>query len=421
MAIQITMKCVPELDPEFVPAALWNREYGKLAAADAGRRKLALCVERANGCVSRFDTVILADTPENRALNLRYVERIVKFLLWARGGWKLTVAGAPELVPELAKIYSAGGERKFDYAVIGKKIYDHPFTVVGCAYEAAPEAKEIGLRLGGHFDGCRIGFDLGGSDRKCAAVIDGETVHSEEVVWDPYFQGDINYHIEGIVDSLKRAAARLPRIDSIGGSAAGVYVDNQPRIASLFRGIPEEQFESRVRPIFLEIAKQFPGVPFVVLNDGEVTALAGAVSIGRNALLGLAMGTSEAVGFVTPEGTLTDHLNELAFAPATPASARSTCRSRRSGGSPERPGSNFRPGRRCRSSLSWSRKRWSPATNAPRRSIGPSAAISGMRSPIMRCSIRWRICSFSGAFRPAGAARSSSTKRVKCWPGSSRS
>ena len=315
MAIQITMKCVPELDPEFVPAALWNREYGKLAAADAGRRKLALCVERANGCVSRFDTVILADTPENRALNLRYVERIVKFLLWARGGWKLTVAGAPELVPELAKIYSAGGERKFDYAVIGKKIYDHPFTVVGCAYEAAPEAKEIGLRLGGHFDGCRIGFDLGGSDRKCAAVIDGETVHSEEVVWDPYFQGDINYHIEGIVDSLKRAAARLPRIDSIGGSAAGVDVDNQPRLASLFRGIPEEQFESRVRPIFLEIAKQFPGVPFVVLNDGEVTALAGAVSIGRNALLGLAMGTSEAVGFVTPEGTLTDHLNELAFAP----------------------------------------------------------------------------------------------------------
>ena len=315
MAIQITMKCVPELDPEFVPAALWNREYGKLAAADAGRRKLALCVERANGCVSRFDTVILADTPENRALNLRYVERIVKFLLWARGGWKLTVAGAPELVPELAKIYSAGGERKFDYAVIGKKIYDHPFTVVGCAYEAAPEAKEIGLRLGGHFDGCRIGFDLGGSDRKCAAVIDGETVHSEEVVWDPYFQGDINYHIEGIVDSLKRAAARLPRIDSIGGSAAGVYVDNQPRIASLFRGIPEAEFATRVRPIFLEIAKEFPGVPFIVLNDGEVTALAGAVSLGENGLLGLAMGTSEAVGYVRPDGSLTDHLNELAFAP----------------------------------------------------------------------------------------------------------
>ena len=313
--IEVTMKCVPELDPEFVPAALWNREYARLAAASAGSRELALCVERANGCVSRFDTRILPDAPEYAALTLRYVERIVKFLLWARGGWKLTVAGAPELVGALAKIYSPDGARKFDYAVIGKKVYDHPFTVVGCPYAKAPAAKEIGLKLGGHFDGCRIGFDLGGSDRKCAAVIDGKTVHSEEVVWDPYFQKDINYHIEGIVDSLKRAAAKLPRIDAIGGSAAGVYVDNQPRIASLFRGIPESEFASRVRPIFLEIAKQFPGVPFIVLNDGEVTALAGAVSIGKNALLGLAMGTSEAVGFVTPEGTLTDHLNELAFAP----------------------------------------------------------------------------------------------------------
>lgn len=315
MTIQVAMKCVPELDPEFVPAVLWNREYAKKAAADPRKRNLALCVERANGCVSRLDTVVLSDSETNRPLTLRYVERIVKFLLWARGGWKLTVAGAPELVPALRDIYSPEGARKFDYAVIGKKIYDHPFTVVGCTYEEAPAAKEIGLKLGGHFDGCRIGFDLGGSDRKCAAVIDGKTVHSEEVVWDPYFQSDINYHIEGIVDSLKRAAAKLPRIDSIGGSAAGVYVDNQPRIASLFRGIPEDQFESRVRPVFLEIAKQFPGIPFVVLNDGEVTALAGAISIGKNALLGLAMGTSEAVGFVTPEGTLTDHLNELAFAP----------------------------------------------------------------------------------------------------------
>lgn len=313
--IEVTMKCVPELDPGFVPAALWNREYARLAAASAGSRDLALCVERANGCVSRFDTRILPDAPDCAALTLRYVERIVKFLLWARGGWKLTVGGAPELVDALAKIYSPGGARKFDYAVIGKKIYDHPFTVVGCPYAEAPAAKEIGLKLGGHFDGCRIGFDLGGSDRKCAAVIDGRTVHSEEVVWDPYFQKDINYHIGGIVDSLKRAAAKLPRIDAIGGSAAGVYVDNQPRIASLFRGIPEGEFESRVRPIFLEIAKQFPGVPFVVLNDGEVTALAGAISMETNALLGLAMGTSEAVGFVTPEGTLTDHLNELAFAP----------------------------------------------------------------------------------------------------------
>ncbi len=315
MPITVKMKFAPELDPGFVPAALWNREYRRLAAADPGRLPLAITLERANGNISRYDTEILSETPEHTALNLRYIERIVKFLLWSYGGWHVTIGGSRKIAGLLAELYAPGGKRAFDFDVMGKRIYDRPFTITGCDWADAPAAKESGIKLGGHFDGCRIGFDLGGSDRKCAAIMDGKTLHSEEVVWDPYFQKEINYHREGILDSLRRAAARLPRIDAIGGSAAGVYVDNQPRIASLFRGIPEEKFATEVRPIFLDIAREFPGVPFIVLNDGEVTALAGAISIGKNGLLGLAMGTSEAVGYVTPEGTLTDHLNELAFAP----------------------------------------------------------------------------------------------------------
>ncbi len=304
------MKVVPELDPGFVPAALWNREFRRRAD-----KPLAVCLERANGTVSRYETMILPETAENAAANLRYVERIVKFLLWAKGGWKVTIGGSYAIAQVLAALYAPGGEREFDFNVMGRKIYDRDFAIEGCAYEDAPAGQEISVKLGGHFDGCRVGFDLGGSDRKCAAVMDGKTVHSEEVVWDPYFQSDINYHIDGIVDSLKRAAAKLPRIDAIGGSAAGVYVDNQPRIASLFRGIPEADFALKVRPVFQKISGKFPGVPFIVLNDGEVTALAGSVSLGKNGLLGLAMGTSEAVGYVTLDGSLTDHLNELAFAP----------------------------------------------------------------------------------------------------------
>ena len=305
---------VPELDPGFLPAAVWNRSYRELAAQQ-GSHPVAICLERANGAVSRIDTVLMAETPENAERNLRYIERMVKFMLWAYGGWKLTVAGAPSIADALRRIYSPSGERSFDYDVMGRRVYDRPFTVEAVPFEAAPAESKLAVKLGGNFSGCRIGFDLGGSDRKCAAVIDGKTVHSEEVVWDPYFQSDINYHKEGILDSLRRAAAKLPRIDAIGGSAAGVYVDNQPRIASLFRGIPESDFASKVRPIFLEIAKEFPGVPFTVINDGEVTALAGALSMKCDALIGLAMGTSEAVGYVTPEGSLTDYLNELAFAP----------------------------------------------------------------------------------------------------------
>lgn len=313
--INVISPIIPELDPGFVPAALWNREFRKLAAASPDAVKIAITCERSNGAISRFDSVIPADTAENLELNYRYVERIVKFMLWAYGGCEVTIAGAPLVAAKLAESYSANGERAFDYEVMGERIYGKEFKIVSVPLENAKPEKCISVKLGGNFDGCRIGFDLGGSDRKCAAVIDGKTVHSEEVVWDPYFQKDVNYHREGILDSLRRAAAKMPRIDAIGGSAAGVYVENQPRIASLFRGIPESDFKSKVRPIFLEIAKEFPGVPFVVLNDGEVTALAGAVSLQKNSLIGLAMGTSEAVGYVTPDGSLTDYLNELAFAP----------------------------------------------------------------------------------------------------------
>jgi predicted NBD/HSP70 family sugar kinase len=181
--------------------------------------------------------------------------------------------------------------------------------------EEIPHGHELPIPLGRHLDGCRNGFELGGSDRKCAAVIDGQVVFTEEVEWNPYFESDPEYHIAGINDTLKRAAAHLPRVDAIGGSSAGVYVNNEVRVASLFRGVSPEDFEAKVRRIFFDLKKQWGNIPFEVVNDGEVTALAGSMSMGKNAVLGLAMGTSEAVGYVTPEGNITPWLNELAFAP----------------------------------------------------------------------------------------------------------
>ena len=56
-------------------------------------------------------------------------------------------------------------------------------------------------------------------------------------------------------------------------------------------------------------------MPFEVVNDGEVTALAGSMSLGENAILGIAFGTSTAAGYVTPDGNITSWLNELAFVP----------------------------------------------------------------------------------------------------------
>ena len=117
------------------------------------------------------------------------------------------------------------------------------------------------------------------------------------------------------MDSLQRAAAHLPRVDAIGGSAAGIYVDNEPRVGSLFRGVSDSDFDTEIRPIFSRLQEAWNGVPFVVVNDGEVTALAAAMSLGATAPLGIAMGTSLASGFADAHGHISGSLNELAFVP----------------------------------------------------------------------------------------------------------
>lgn len=312
---RISLKHPPVLDPGFVPAVSWNRAYRQLVGETEGTRELELALVRPDGTAFRWASVLLPDQPEFAKLNLRYVERTLKFLLWQKGGSRVLVAGAPELAEKLASIYSENGKQSFDWDFIGRKIFGEPITVVAVAAGELPEANDEAMALGRHLDGCRIGFDLGGSDRKCAAVIDGEVVFSEEIVWDPYFQSDPQYHLEGVHDSLKRAAEHLPRVDAIGGSSAGVYVNNEVRAASLFRGVSEEGFEEHIRGMFSTLKERWGGIPFEVVNDGEVTALAGSMSLDANAVLGVAMGTSEAAGYVDPDGHIRPWLNELAFAP----------------------------------------------------------------------------------------------------------
>ena len=306
---------LPPLDPGYLPAALWNAAYRQRCAADPAAHPLALAIERSDGTVSRFETRVLPHAGAHVALNRKYVERLVKFLLWSRGGFRVHVGGDRAIAELLAGIFAADGERRFDHEFMGQKIYREPFQIVACDLGDVPAAQESALPLGRHLEGCRIGFDLGGSDRKCAAVIDGECVFSEEVAWDPYFQSDPQYHYDGINETLKRAAAHLPRVDAIGGSAAGVYVNNEVRVASLFRGVSPADFSARIQHLFRDLRAAWGGVPFDVVNDGEVTALAGAMSLGENGVLGISMGTSVAGGYVTPSGHLTPWLNELAFAP----------------------------------------------------------------------------------------------------------
>jgi predicted NBD/HSP70 family sugar kinase len=258
---------------------------------------------------------VIRDGQTGAAGNFIYLERLLKFLLWSRGGCQIYFAGPPDLGARLQRHYREAVTGKFDAWIMGAKIYEKPFRVSLVEARELPAEREITAPLGRHLNGCRIGFDLGASDRKVAAVKDGKTVFTEETPWDPRAQADPQWHFKEIMDSLKRASGHLPRVDAIGGSSAGVYVNNQVKVASLFRGVSEELFEKRIKNLFLEIKKAWRGIPLEVVNDGEVTALAGAMALNDDAVLGVAMGSSQAAGYVNREGNITSWLNELAFAP----------------------------------------------------------------------------------------------------------
>jgi predicted NBD/HSP70 family sugar kinase len=301
------------LHPEFQPAVLAVRAFDDLVGGSGHPVPVRIAIEQTDGSVFHFRTRLLPPAHPHAAANASHLERFVKFILWSRGGWRIHVDGPEEAAAGLAAHYRDTATGRFDSNFVGERIFDHPLTVVHTS-ELPPE-RSTTRPLGRHLDGCRIGFDLGGSDRKVASVIDGRVVFSEETVWDPYHKPDPQYHYDGIMDSLAKAAAHLPRVDAIGGSAAGVYVNNRVKAGSLFRGVAPDVFEARVKDLFREIRKAWNDVPFEVVNDGEVTALAGSMSLGQNAILGIALGTSTAAGYVTAEGNITSWLDELAFVP----------------------------------------------------------------------------------------------------------
>ncbi|HEX2694310.1 MAG TPA: ROK family protein [Acidobacteriota bacterium] len=306
-------RTVPAFDPGFRPMGAAFMKYRK-AVEDSGKGvPLRIGVERENGLVSVFATEVLPSDGGAAAATAYYAERIVKFLLWWRGGWKIRVQGPKEIGDLIRKAYAPDGARAFDASLMGR-VYEKTFEVVSAGPADFPPSRESKSALGGNLDGCRVGFDLGASDFKVAAVKDGEPVFSEEIPWTPGEKPDPEYHYNNIRDGLKMAAAHLPRVDAIGGSSAGIYIDNQVRIASLFRSVPVDVFDRKVKNMF-NVMKAEWGVPFEVINDGEVTALAGTMSLGAKAMLGVAMGSSQAGGFLNADGHIPGWLDELAFAP----------------------------------------------------------------------------------------------------------
>jgi predicted NBD/HSP70 family sugar kinase len=307
----IPPQCPPPLDAGFRPAVLANRAFRSDLAE--GGEPLIIGLERENQELSRYETRVFPESHPRAEANVPYIERIVKFLLWQRGGFRIFIGGPAGIADALRRMYSPEGERKFDYQFFSGQVYEQPFHVVTCRPSEVPPACETGKPLGRHLDGCRIGFDLGASDRKVSAVVDGKVVYSEEVIWEPRKHSDPEYHYREITQALRSAAAKMPRVDAIGGSSAGIYIDNRPMVASLFRNVPPEDYP-KIRTLFLRIRDEWK-VPLEVINDGDVTALAGSMSLRDDGILGIALGSSEATGYVDRNGRILGWLNEMAFTP----------------------------------------------------------------------------------------------------------
>ncbi len=305
--IEFNIKNVPELDTGFMPIYKFNEAF--LAGAE---KPLSIAVERSDSQIAACHTKI-HETGDMAQANNYYINRLVKTMLWMKGGFRVYIAGDESVHAYLKAAFSAFGEQDFDYGYMSD-VFEHPFEVL--LVGSIPEPNDHPKRMGGHLKGCRIGFDAGGSDRKASAVIDGESVYSEEVVWFPKENADPDYHYDGIVSALKAAAAHLPRVDAVGVSSAGVYINNRPMNASLFLKVPRNLFNSKVKDIYIRaITDTFGDIPFEVVNDGDVSALAGMMSLNKSNVLGVAMGTSEAGGYVDAKGRITGWLNELAFIP----------------------------------------------------------------------------------------------------------
>ena len=309
----MNLKVNAKLDPQFQPLSLVCREMRE--ATKENGQDIVIAVERNKGYTTTYKTRIFPEGTGRDEENFRFVERVVKSLLWIAGGYKIYIAGAEIVGNKIKEAYTMGGTREFDVVTM-ERVYENPVEVVVCALEDAPKDKSSAAPVGRHLDGCRIGFDAGGSDRKVSAVVNGESVYSEEVVWFPKTNSDPDYHYQGILDAMKTAASHMPRVDAIGVSSAGIYVDNRIMMASLFLKVNEEDFAKKVKNMYIDVAKEIgENIPVEVANDGDVTALAGAMDLNDDSVLGIAMGTSEAGGYVDAHGNITGWLNELAFVP----------------------------------------------------------------------------------------------------------
>ena len=314
------------LDPGFAPYILGKRAYMAACGAEKGFnavRTLYVAILRQNGLCNRLEFPVFASSDGRFNDSLLYAYFTIMFALCQKGGFKILLCGPSDICTELQKEFSMEGRASYVvdlmqqvYMGSGDLPLDGSLEVTRVARNMLPDAKEDPELVGLDTDGCRLAFDLGKSDFKVTACIgkDGkyEITYNGEHEWDIY-QTNPEYHYNIVLEKMKEAAKTMPRVDSVGGASAGVPIKDDCVWNDCFPRVSREDFKRVCVPFFKNLAKEFGDakgnpVPLKVMNDGEVTAVAGVQmmeqqekgkTIGKGTF-GISMGSNCGAGYMYP-------------------------------------------------------------------------------------------------------------------------
>lgn len=299
------------LDPGFSPLVLGKRQY--LAAVKDCKEVLEWALPRDDGC-ARFSLPVFPEGSENADATSYLTGVLIQEALWQRSASELLLAGPQKLCEELKAAFSKGGAYEHEISIMPSVCGtpDKPFEVKIVPAAELPPAKDTPQECGKDATGCRLAFDLGKSDLKVVAVKDNEVLYSKETEWD-ITNPDPEYHFGMIMDAMKLAKEKLPRVDAVGGSACGpISANNEARFCDIFPNVPPDVYKEKVVRIFDRLTKEIAGdVPLKVINDGEVTAMAAVQQIKKGNVVGLSMGSSVGAGYANADGNLNGWINEM--------------------------------------------------------------------------------------------------------------
>ena len=146
-------KVTPVLDSSFRPAALANRIYRQRVKESGNGAPLVIGLTRADGTRSVYQTQVFPAGHPMAEANLPYVERLVKFLLWQKGGYRVKIGGPKEIGEYIRSTYSASGARAFDAAFMGETTYERPFEAAIMEADQVAPPKETSMPIGRHLEG----------------------------------------------------------------------------------------------------------------------------------------------------------------------------------------------------------------------------------------------------------------------------